>query len=150
MFSPFLMRQTLGQDDMGRSVRPLSLVLLPGQEPTPRLISGVTGSIRKLETRRQGSSGTGIGPAPCSQNSQAHLTVFTGAANISDTNAAAPRTDREVVPDAALRPSTDNQDHHTGRGGEGNVQRAHKEGEDNTHKGLADKLKAKVLGVFKK
>lgn len=110
----------------------------------------MTGLIRKPGTWRQGSSGTGIGPAPCSQNSQAHLTVFTGAANISDTNAAAPRTDREVVPDAALRPSTDNQDHHTGRGGEGNVQRAHKHGEDNTHQGLADKLKAKVLSVFKK
>lgn len=77
--------------------------------------------------------------------------MFLGAANISDANAAAPRTDREVVPDAAVRPSTDNQDHHTGRGGEGNVQRVHKEGEDDgTHKGLADKLKAKVMGVFKK
>lgn len=86
-----------------------------------------------------------------SQTNNISDNVFLGAANISDTNAAAPRTDREVVPDAAVRPSTDNQDHHTGRGGEGNVQRAHKEGEENgAHKGLADKLKAKVMGVFKK
>ncbi|KAK7701147.1 hypothetical protein SLS64_010479 [Diaporthe eres] len=91
------------------------------------------------EVVREGETGTGVS------------TGRGGAANISDTNAAAPRTDREVVPDAAIRPSTDNQDHHTGRGGEGNVQRAHKEdGEDAAHKGLADKLKAKVLGVFKK
>lgn len=122
----------------------------------------MAGSIRELEKSHRARVSTGpvrkrhrsdaalffdIRP----QTSPTCLTRFLGAANISDTNAAAPRTDREVVPDAAVRPSTDNQDHHTGRGGEGNVQRAHKEGEENgTHKGLADKLKAKVLGVFKK
>lgn len=145
---------------MGRAVRPLSLGVVARQEPTPGLISGVTGSIRKLASQRgavwQGPSGSGIGAAPSllypvSKLSDISDNYFLGAANISDTNAAAPRTDREVVPDAAIRPSTDNQDHHTGRGGEGNVQRAHKEdGEDAAHKGLADKLKAKVLGVFKK
>lgn len=119
----------------------------------------MTGSIRKLASQRgavwQGPvrkrhrSGA-VAFIPGLQAQTTYLTIFLGAANISDANAVAPRTDREVVPDAAIRPSTENQDHHTGRGGEGNVQRAHKEGEEDTHKGLADKLKAKVLGVFKK
>ncbi|KAJ0121420.1 hypothetical protein N8I77_004367 [Diaporthe amygdali] len=91
------------------------------------------------EVVREGEAGTGVS------------TGRGGAANITDSNAAVPRTDKEVVPEAAIRPSTEDTDHHTGRGGEGNVHHAHKEGgEDGTHKGLADKLKAKVLGVFKK
>lgn len=85
---------------------------------------------------------------------------LTGAANIVDQNAAEPRTDKEVVPDAALRPSTEDQDHHVGRGGAGNEHLApghehhHDDGkkkvEGKAHKGLADKLKAKIVGVFKK
>lgn len=53
-----------------------------------------------------------------------------------------------------MRPSTDNQDYHVGRGGAGNEHHApghehHKDGKV-APKGLADKLKAKVLGIFKK
>lgn len=73
------------------------------------------------------------------------------------------RTDKDVVPEAALRvASMDEGDVHTGRGGAGNVHlgpehqkqkvmdgAAHDESA-NYHVGLADKLKAKVLGVFKK
>lgn len=97
------------------------------------------------EIVREGEAGTGVS------------TGRGGAANIVDKNAAGPRTDKEVVPDVAVRPSTDNQDHHVGRGGAGNEhiapehERHHnkkKEGESPT--GLADKLKAKIMGVFKK
>lgn len=55
------------------------------------------------------------------------------------------------MPDGAVRPSTENQDYHVGRGGAGNEH--HAEGHTKTKdgpKGLADKLKEKVLGVFKK
>lgn len=84
---------------------------------------------------------------------------LTGAANIVDHDAAGPRTDKEVVPDAAVRPSTDDQDHHVGRGGAGNEHLApgHEHHHDSKKKkegqpptGLADKLKAKIVGVFKK
>lgn len=64
-----------------------------------------------------------------------------------------PRSDRESVPDASVRPSTENQDYHVGRGGAGNEHHAdhHKDGAGKEGpKGLADKLKAKVFGVFKK
>lgn len=86
------------------------------------------------------------------------FTRYIGAANISDKNAVAPRTDKEVVPPEATRPSMENTDYHVGRGGAGNEHHAeggdkkdaatagHKEGP----KGLADKLKAKVTGLFKK
>lgn len=82
-----------------------------------------------------------------------------GAANIVDHDAAGPRTDKEVVPDAAMRPSTEDQDHHVGRGGAGNEHLApgHEHKHDGKKKetgssptGLADKLKAKIMGVFKK
>ncbi|POS71970.1 hypothetical protein DHEL01_v209633 [Diaporthe helianthi] len=91
------------------------------------------------EVVREGEAGTGVS------------TGRGGAANISDNNASAPRTDKEVVPEAATRPSAENQEYHTGRGGEGNIHHAHKEAEDKgAHKGLADKLKAKVMGILKK
>lgn len=100
------------------------------------------------------------------EGTQKRLTVclfffqFIGAANIVDKNAEAPRTDKEVVPPEAVRPSMENSDYHVGRGGAGNEHHAeqkdgaaataaaagHKEGP----KGLADKLKAKVTGLFKK
>lgn len=60
------------------------------------------------------------------------------------------------MPPEAIRPSMENTDYHVGRGGAGNEHHAeqkdaaaaagHKEGP----KGLADKLKAKVTGLFKK
>lgn len=88
----------------------------------------------------------------------------TGAANIVEKNADAPRSDKEHVPQEAIRPSMDDQDHHVGRGGAGNEHHApgheHHHHKDKTPeegglakdgpKGLADKLKAKVMGVFKK
>lgn len=62
------------------------------------------------------------------------------------------RTDsQEVVPESAMRPSTEDRDYHTGRGGGGNVYHAqHPEKETEKDKGkdasLADKLKEKIIG----
>ncbi|CAN8099468.1 unnamed protein product [Discula destructiva] len=98
------------------------------------------------EIVRAGEEGTGVS------------TGRGGAANIMDKNAAAPRTDADVVPPEAVRPSMENKDYHVGRGGAGNehlaeghgktadAQAGHKE----APRGLADKLKAKVTGIFKK
>lgn len=64
------------------------------------------------------------------------------------------------MPEAATRPSAELQDYHVGRGGAGNEHLA--PGHDHHHHGgskkkdgeaptgLADKLKAKLVGVFKK
>jgi hypothetical protein len=58
------------------------------------------------------------------------------------------------VPEAAVRPSTDNTDYHTGRGGAGNEHIAKKPAAaDKTAEapvGLADRLKRKIFGVFNK
>ncbi|KAI0021026.1 hypothetical protein F4780DRAFT_308623 [Xylariomycetidae sp. FL0641] len=107
----------------------------------------------------------------------AYSTGRGGAANIGDaSHAPAPvRADHDVVPAAATRPSLEG-DYHVGRGGAANVQRTpehqaehdakhhhhHHHGKDKvtdappapaekaTHRGLADKLKHKLMGVFKK
>ncbi|KAI1390095.1 uncharacterized protein F4822DRAFT_400873 [Hypoxylon trugodes] len=102
-----------------------------------------------------------------------------GAANIAD--AAHPpstigRLDREIVPEEATRPSTDNESFHVGRGGAANVHLSAQDREEKQQKkaekhdkhtstkvvdspsapgaaptqGLADKLKHKIFGVFKK
>ncbi|EPE06781.1 hypothetical protein F503_03208 [Ophiostoma piceae UAMH 11346] len=70
------------------------------------------------------------------------------------------RADREVIPEAAVRPSGDHGDYHTGRGGAGNshispeaeAKQAEKPGKGAAEPmvGLADKLKQKLTGVFKK
>ncbi|KAI0898609.1 hypothetical protein F4806DRAFT_366384 [Annulohypoxylon nitens] len=101
-----------------------------------------------------------------------------GAANIADAAvpAAPVRADREVVPEEATRPSTDDASFHVGRGGAANVhlspedkakQEAKHEpkhthaaskvvdsptgtGDAKANQGLADKLKHKIFGVFKK
>ncbi|OTB02291.1 hypothetical protein M426DRAFT_13595 [Hypoxylon sp. CI-4A] len=97
-----------------------------------------------------------------------------GAANIADPNkpASIVRADRQVVPEEATRPSTDNESFHVGRGGAANVhlsaedqQKKQQEHHDKHHhkvldgpttpgskhnQGLADKLKHKIFGVFKK
>ncbi|QUC18215.1 uncharacterized protein UV8b_02456 [Ustilaginoidea virens] len=84
-----------------------------------------------------------------------------GAGNIADAGRApTPRKDQDVIPDAAYRASLDKQDYHTGRGGAGNEHLAHDHGkkaaqrpaanETETPVGLADKLKQKLLAVFKK
>jgi hypothetical protein len=57
------------------------------------------------------------------------------------------------VPEIALQPSKDDADYHTGRGGAGNEHIAKKSSQDKAGGapvGLADKLKRKFLGVFKK
>ena len=78
-----------------------------------------------------------------------------GAANIADKGVKqVVRADKDLVPEAAVRVSTnENADYHTGRGGAGNEHIAKKpEGAATTTTpvGLADRLKRKILGVFKK
>jgi hypothetical protein len=84
-----------------------------------------------------------------------------GAGNISDVGTpTSERKDRDVVPEAAIRASQDHQDHHTGRGGAGNeriVNGESKKERDATRYdvtgapvSLADRLKARLLGMFRK
>ncbi|KAK3898268.1 hypothetical protein C8A05DRAFT_47355 [Staphylotrichum tortipilum] len=78
-----------------------------------------------------------------------------GAANIGDAGVKqVTRADQDLVPEVAVRPSGDNGDYHTGRGGAGNANVAKKPekaaAEGAAPLGLADKLKLKILGVFKK
>ncbi|RYP07093.1 hypothetical protein DL764_002725 [Monosporascus ibericus] len=88
-----------------------------------------------------------------------------GGGNIGDAGKLpGPRADREVVPETAVRPSAD-EDHHVGRGGAANVELGSKHhqqkgqkvtdgqtaaGATGHHVGLADKLKDKLMGVFRK
>ncbi|KAH9999569.1 hypothetical protein F4779DRAFT_622697 [Xylariaceae sp. FL0662B] len=89
-----------------------------------------------------------------------------GAANIGDAGkpGSGARADQDLVPEAAMRPSQE-RDAHVGRGGAANVALAssedHKPSSSNkvtdsgtagasAELGLADKLKQKILGVFKK
>ncbi|KAI1083367.1 hypothetical protein F5B20DRAFT_461959 [Whalleya microplaca] len=83
-----------------------------------------------------------------------------GVANIADADKpASTRADQEVVPEEAIRPSQEH-DVHVGRGGAANValgseDQKHKVTDSGTagaapNQGLADKLKHKILGVFKK
>ncbi|KAI1641763.1 hypothetical protein F4815DRAFT_34374 [Daldinia loculata] len=95
-----------------------------------------------------------------------------GAANIADADKppSAMRTDRDIVPEEATRPSTDGESFHVGRGGAANVHLSEqdKQKKQEKHHGagkvvdspstpgtapnlsLADKLKHKIFGVFKK
>ncbi|KAI0102354.1 hypothetical protein F4776DRAFT_668957 [Hypoxylon sp. NC0597] len=98
-----------------------------------------------------------------------------GAANIADADKppSSMRADREIVPEEATRPSTDNESFHVGRGGAANVhlspqdQQKHEAkhqhhhgakvvdsptapGAAKQHQGLADKLKHKIFHAFKK
>lgn len=81
--------------------------------------------------------------------------AIAGAGNISDVGTAATqRKDADAIPEEAFRPSQDTQGFHTGRGGVGNEHRIKDEhAEAKPHPvapvGLADKLKNKLLGVFK-
>ncbi|KAH8645466.1 hypothetical protein BX600DRAFT_519479 [Xylariales sp. PMI_506] len=68
------------------------------------------------------------------------------------------RADKDLIPEEAQRAAED-ADVHTGRGGAGNVQLApeHKKQKEieadlaaHVHGSVADKLKAKVIGIFKK
>ncbi|KAI0505112.1 hypothetical protein F5B22DRAFT_537161 [Xylaria bambusicola] len=100
------------------------------------------------EIVRQGDVGT--------HGDGAYSTGRGGSANIADKDTpVAPRADKDVVPVEALRPSVDGE-FHTGRGGAANVVHAPEDdGNDAAVKhppnqGLADKLKHKIFGMFKK
>lgn len=85
-----------------------------------------------------------------------------GAGNIADVGTkSSERADKDIIPEAAVRPSQDGRDFHTGRGGAGNEFSGNVEGKKSLEKpaekatpvapqGLADKLKAKLFGGFKK
>ncbi|KAI8628036.1 hypothetical protein F5Y19DRAFT_151135 [Xylariaceae sp. FL1651] len=103
------------------------------------------------EIVRQGEEGT--------HGDGAYSTGRGGAANIADKEVPpAVRADQDLVPPEATRPSTE-VDYHTGRGGAANVQHVpgveHGKGESaaatkTPPQGLADKLKHKIFGAFKK
>ncbi|OTA84569.1 hypothetical protein M434DRAFT_400408 [Hypoxylon sp. CO27-5] len=98
-----------------------------------------------------------------------------GAANIADADKppSSMRADREIVPEEATRPSTDNESFHVGRGGAANVHLSPQDQQKHEakhhhhgakvvdsptapgaaakqHQGLADKLKHKIFHAFKK
>ncbi|GAB1310835.1 hypothetical protein MFIFM68171_01045 [Madurella fahalii] len=76
-----------------------------------------------------------------------------GAANIGDAGVKqTTRADKDLIPEAAIRPSQDNADYHTGRGGAGNEHIANKKTTNGGEApvGLADKWKKKIYGFFKK
>ncbi|KAI0408872.1 hypothetical protein F4802DRAFT_593734 [Xylaria palmicola] len=88
----------------------------------------------------------------------AYSTGRGGAANIADKAIPpAPRADKDFVPAEAVRPSMEG-DFHTGRGGAANVNRTADQPETTAaapaakppNQGLADKLKHKIFGIFKK
>jgi hypothetical protein len=54
------------------------------------------------------------------------------------------RKDDIAIPEVALQSSKDNEDYHTGRGGEGNVHKASQPAPKHPQ-GLADKLKYKLF-----
>lgn len=86
------------------------------------------------------------------QLTRSRLRSTAGAGNIGDVGTAvAPRADQDVIPEGAYRTSEQG-DHHTGRGGAGNE--IHTNGsaakDGSAPISLADKLKSKVLGIFKK
>jgi hypothetical protein len=63
-----------------------------------------------------------------------------GSPNVKATE----RKDEIAIPEVALRPSTENENFHTGRGGEGNVHVAAPTAPKHPE-GLADKLKNKLF-----
>lgn len=83
----------------------------------------------------------------------------TGAGNIGDPHTAPSiRKDEDLIPEGVVRPSQDNVDYHVGRGGAGNEHVAidHEKTAAEKHRAaggpvsLADKLKGKLFGAFKK
>ena len=69
-----------------------------------------------------------------------------GVANIGSPGLpATKRKDDILVPEAALRPSMEDQTYHTGRGGEGNLHKPNGEPAVKKQEGLADKLKNKLF-----
>ncbi|KAI9840239.1 MAG: hypothetical protein M1837_001822 [Sclerophora amabilis] len=89
------------------------------------------------EIVREGpQASTGTGPTSTGRGGQGNIGAPATGATL-----AAPQ---DVVPEAATRPSQENQSYHVGRGGEGNVHHADKDKYE--HEGLADKLKRKIFG----
>ena len=90
------------------------------------------------------------------------LTHPIGSGNIGDPKTSAPqRADKVIIPDAAVLPPHDAQDYHTGRGGAGNEYVGSESGSKKSDGeagakapeapiSLADKLKGKLFGGFKK
>ena len=93
---------------------------------------------------------------PGSHGDGAFSTGRGGAANIGDAGKKSTvRADKDVIPEAAVRPSSENTDYHVGRGGAGNahiVPSAEKKATnpDGGPISLADKLKSKIFGRFGK
>lgn len=123
---------------------------------------GGAGNINPDDTKYVDGEVVRIG-AEGSHGDGAFSTGRGGAANIGDPGVKQThRADKDLVPEAAIRPSSDN-DYHTGRGGAGNVELvktktkelvkdAPQDSKDKPEAplGLADRLKKKIYGVFKK
>ncbi|EQB43787.1 hypothetical protein CGLO_17517 [Colletotrichum gloeosporioides Cg-14] len=105
-----------------------------------------------------------IPPAPCGIGAMSSRSRPSPhrlcAGNIGDAGSApAPRSDKDLVPEEAYRPSTENQDYHGGRGGAGNAHKsidhekkaaAQARADGTAGVSVADKLKAKILAPFHK
>ena len=115
-------------------------------------------AIRKLGPRAGGSTLHDSNLSTCDGKQRANIhspAPLLGAANIGDAGKkGTSRADKDVIPEAAVRPSSENTDYHTGRGGAGNahiVPGAEKKvSGDGSPLSLADKLKAKIFGRFSK
>ncbi|KAK3335393.1 hypothetical protein B0T19DRAFT_406295 [Cercophora scortea] len=126
--------------------------------PTPEVSHGRggAGNINPDQTKYEDGEVVRAGPVG-SHGDGAFSTGRGGAANIGDPKVTTThRADKDVIPEAAVRPSSENADYHTGRGGAGNehVVAAKEEhvkkvaNGETSPVGLADKLKSKILGVF--
>jgi len=135
-----------------------SHLLIQGELQGPRSACQDQGSDKK-PTKRELAWSTPV-DSPSRSTGTEPLTHFTfgfldtGAANIGDAGKKSTvRADKDVVPEAAVRPSSDGTDYHTGRGGAGNAHVAAAEKKVNGEGGpisFADKLKAKIFGRFTK
>jgi hypothetical protein len=116
---------------------------------------GGAGNINPDETKYVDGEVVRVG-AEGSHGDGAFSTGRGGAANIGDKGVKPTvRADKDAVPEAAVRPSSENQDYHVGRGGAGNahvVPAAEKKAAtaDGGPISLADKLKSKIFGRFGK
>jgi len=113
---------------------------------------GGAGNINPDDTKYVDGEVTRVGE-PGSHGDGAFSTGRGGAANIGDPGKkSVQRADKDVIPEAAVRPSSENTDYHVGRGGAGNAHIAaeKKVGPDGGPISLADKLKSKIFGRFGK
>ncbi|KAE9578877.1 hypothetical protein CGCF415_v001521 [Colletotrichum fructicola] len=120
---------------------------------------GGAGNINPDDTQYVDGEVVRTGPEG-SQGHGAYSAGRGGAGNIGDAGSApAPRSDKDLVPEEAYRPSTENQDYHGGRGGAGNAHKsidhekkaaAQARADGTAGVSVADKLKAKILAPFHK